>query len=81
MVEVRIWGSLKAAAGGREILEVEASTIREMLLEIAAAYPRLKPQIDRGVSVSVDGTIYRDAWLTPLSPDSEVVLLPRLAGG
>ncbi|GAB5470154.1 MAG: MoaD/ThiS family protein [Rhodospirillales bacterium] len=81
MVKVLIWGSLKAATGGQEELQVEAKTIRDLLDGLGQSYPRLKPQLARGVSVSVDGKIYRDAWFTPIDPESEVVLLPRLAGG
>ncbi|MEO1291531.1 MAG: MoaD/ThiS family protein [Pseudomonadota bacterium] len=81
MPTVGLWGSLRDAAEGRETVEVEAETIREMLTRLAEAYPGLAPQIERGVSVSVDGKIYRNAWLTPLAPDSEVYLLPRLTGG
>lgn len=81
MPRVALWGSLKAAAGGLDAVEVEASTVREMLDRLIEAHPGLKPQIDRGVSVSIDRKIYRDAWLAPIASDSEVVLLPRLTGG
>jgi molybdopterin synthase sulfur carrier subunit len=81
MVQVVLPGSLKAAAGGRTKLEVEASNIRQLLTRLAEDYPRLKPQLDRGVSISIDGKIYRDAWFQPIPPESEVYLLPRLAGG
>lgn len=81
MPRVQIWGSLRELAGSEAEIEVEASTIREMLDSLVAAYPGLAPQIKRGVSVSVDGLLYRDAWLAPLKPDSEIVLLPRLTGG
>ncbi len=80
-VTVKIWGSLKDAADGQSELQVEAKNIRELLDRLGEAHPRLKPQIKRGVSVSVDGEIYRDAWFKNLSPENEIVLLPRLAGG
>jgi len=80
-VTVKIWGSLKEAAGGRSELRVEAANIRQLLQRLGADYPRLRPQLKRGVSVSVDGRIYRDAWFTELGEDSEIVLLPRLSGG
>jgi len=35
----------------------------------------LRPALDRGVSVAVDGTIYRGAFLAPISEGSEVYLL------
>ena len=81
MVRVAIWGSLRAATGGRAEVEVEASNLRELLDRLAEAYPGIRPQIDRGISVSIDGLIYNDSWFTPIGPDSEVVLLPRIVGG
>ena len=81
MVRVAIWGSLRAATGGRREVEVEAGNLRELLDRLAQAYPGIRPQIDRGVSVAIDGLIYNDSWFTPVGPDSEVVLLPRIVGG
>jgi sulfur-carrier protein len=49
--------------------------------KLGAEFPGLKPQLDRGVSFAIDGTIFRDGWLQPLKPDSEVFLLPRMTGG
>ncbi len=81
MVRVAIWGSLRAATGGRAEVEVEAANLRELLDQLAEAYPGIQPQIDRGVSVVIDGLVYNDSWFTPVRPDSEVVLLPRIVGG
>ncbi len=52
-----------------------------MLARLGETYPGLQNQIKRGVSVSIDGLIYREGWLEPLQPDSEVYLLPRMQGG
>ncbi len=81
MVEVVLWGSLKSAAGGRTRIEVEAADIRELLARLGEACPGLKPQLAQGVSVSIDGRIYRDAWFQPIPPEGEVYILPRLQGG
>lgn len=81
MVKVRIWGSLAEMTDGRTEIEIEARTLRELLDGLANDYPGLKPQLERGVSVSIDGRIYNDSWFTPIEPDSEVVLLRRLRGG
>lgn len=81
MVQVRIWGSLAEAVGGQREIEVEADTLRGLLDELARRHEGLRPQLERGVSVSIDGRIYNDTWLTPIRPDSEVVLLARLKGG
>lgn len=81
MVQVVLWGSLKTAAGGKTELDVEAANIRELLTRLGEDYPGLRPALKKGVSVSVDGRIYNDAWLQPITPESEVYLLPRLEGG
>ena len=81
MVQVRIWGSLAAATEDQTTVEIEASTLRELLDGLAARYPAIRPQLDRGVSVAIDGRIYNDSWFQPIQPDSEVVLLARLKGG
>ncbi len=81
MVRVTLWGSLRALADGRDTVEVEANNTRQMLDALAEKYPALEPVIESGVSVAIDGQIYRDAWFTPISDDSEVVLMPYMAGG
>jgi molybdopterin converting factor small subunit len=81
MVEVTLWGSLSAAAGGEQTLEVEAKDIRELFRNLAERYPGLEPFIERGIAVSIDGVIYRDTWSKELPKGAEIFLLPRLAGG
>ncbi len=81
MVEVTLWGSLSAATGGREKLDIEAKDIRELFNKLAELYPGLQPNLDRGIAVSIDGVIYRDTWSKELPKDAEIFLLPRLAGG
>ena len=81
MAKVVLWGSLKQAAGGQTEIEMDAKNVREVLDTLAERYPKLKPQLDRGVSVSIDGVMFRDAWFAPITPDSEVYVLPRMAGG
>ena len=81
MTQVRLSGTLKAYAGGREAFEIGGGTIRELLVELGAQCPKLKPLLDQGVAGAIDGQIYRDAWFQPVKPDSEVYILPKLAGG
>lgn len=81
MVKVAIWGSLRSATDGHAEVEVEAASLRELIDRLVEQYPGLQPQVDRGVSISIDGLIYNDSWFTPVRPESEVVLLPRIVGG
>ena len=81
MVEVALWGSLSAAAGGKKTLDIEAKDIRELFRKLAEQYPGLEPLIERGIAVSIDGVIYRDTWSKELPEGAEIYLLPRIAGG
>jgi molybdopterin converting factor small subunit len=81
MVHVKLGGPLMSQAGGVTEFEVEATTIRELLAQLSELYPQLKPVLDHGVAVAVDGIIYRGAFLAPIPEDSEVYLLPALVGG
>ena len=33
------------------------------------------------MAVAIDGVIYQDAYGAKLAPDSEIVLIPKIAGG
>lgn len=81
MVQVRLGGTLQSYSGGQSAFEIEAATIGQVLAGLGAACPRLKPLLEKGVAVAVDGEIYRDSLLQPVRPDAEVFILPRLAGG
>ena len=81
MVQVRIGGPLASMAGGLTRFELEASNIREILTGLGEACPRLKPVLKQGVTVAIDGELYRNAWFQPVKPDSEIYILPRMAGG
>ncbi|QJF51154.1 MoaD/ThiS family protein [Roseobacter ponti] len=81
MVRVKLWGSLRSMADGEEFVEVEATNFKQLLDALAEKHPGLAPQIRRGVSLSLDGVIYRDAWFTPVSAENEIVLMPYMVGG
>ena len=48
---------------------------------LEAEYPGLKPHIERGIAVSINGRIFRDSWGEKIPENAEVYLLPRIAGG
>ncbi len=81
MVQVTLFGSLRAHAEGRAKVEIEAHNFKDLLDRLVEQYPAMKPQIDRGISVAIDGLVYKEAWFAPINPDSEVVLLPYMQGG
>lgn len=81
MPRVFLSGNLKKLAGGAEEIDVEATDIRQLLRVLGERFPDMRPHLEQGIAVAVDGEIYQDGWLEPIAPDSEVHLLPRLGGG
>ena len=81
MVNVVLWGALKSAAHGASSVDVEARDIRDLFAKLEAEYPGLKPHIERGIAVSINGRIFRDSWGEEIPENAEVYLLPRIAGG
>lgn len=80
MVAVNLWSGLRRLADDQVVVTVEASTIREMLDALVTAHPALAPVIKSGISIVVDGTMVTSN-ATPVSPQSEVYLIQRIAGG
>lgn len=80
-LHVRLGGPLVHDFGGDATFEVEAANIRELLERLGEAHPELRSLLDRGVAVAVNGTVYRQAFLTPIPEGSEVYILPPIVGG
>lgn len=80
-MQVSLSGPLRDAVDGLASVQIEASTIRELLTRMVDRYPKLESHLEEGIAVAIDGTIYRDSWETPIPEHSEVYLLPRIAGG
>ena len=80
MARVVLTGNLRRLVDGAE-LEVEARNVRELMTRLGERYPDLAPHLSEGVAVAIDGEIFQDAWFAPIGPDSEVHLMPAIAGG
>jgi sulfur-carrier protein len=80
-LNIHLWGALRPFADGALFVTVDAATIRELFRILIERYPGMEPHIKRGVSVSINGQIFRDQWDTALPPDAEIYLLPRIPGG
>jgi len=62
-----------AFTGGQEEAVLEARSVLDLVRVLDARFPGLGELL-------VDGEIVRD-WTVALRPDSEVFLVPRIAGG
>ena len=90
MSVVRIPPVLRASTGGQKQVEVEGSTVREVIGGLVAAYPGLAQQLlagdgdlNRFVNVFLNDTDVRhlQSLDTPVAERDTVVLLPAMAGG
>ncbi len=90
MTTVRIPPVLRASAGGDKQVEVEATTVGEVIAALIARYPTLEGQLltpdgelNRFVNVYVDGQDVRflQERATPVGPTDTVIILPAMAGG
>ena len=82
MPRVLLTGSVcRQLAGGETELQVEADTVRRLILELDRRFPGLGRQIEEGMAIAIDGEIYQDAYFVRLRPESEVCLIPKIAGG
>ncbi len=81
MARVVLSGNLRKFTGGETEVELEAGNVRQLFRVLGERYPGIKPHLEEGLAVAIDGQIYQDAWLEPIPPDAEVHLLPQIAGG
>jgi len=79
---------MQKLTSGRAQVEVEGSTVRQVVDALEAAYPgvrarlctedgRIKPEI----AVAVDGEVVAEGLRARVEPESEVHFLPALSGG
>ncbi len=81
MAHVVLIGNLRQYTGGITELEVDAKTIRQLFTKLGQKYPELAPHLEDGLAVAIDGQIYQDALLEPIGENSDVHILPQIAGG
>lgn len=90
MSTVRIPPVLRAQAGNAKQLELDGSTVGELLGALTERYPALRDQLltsdgglNRFVNVYVNGSDvrYLQELATPVGATDTVILLPAMAGG
>jgi molybdopterin converting factor small subunit len=81
MAHVTLIGNLRQYTGGITELDVEAGSVRQLFARLGEKYPALAPHLEQGLAVAIDGQIYQDALFQEIGPDSDVHVLPQIAGG
>ena len=81
MAKVVLTGNLRQFTAGESEFELEASNVRQLFRKLSERHPGLEPHLEEGVAVAIDGQIFQDSLLEPIPPESEVYLIPKIAGG
>ena len=81
MAKVVLIGNLAQLTGGVAEFNLAATSVKQLYQQLAELYPEIGPHLQDGVAVAIDGQIYQDSLLEPIGPDSEVFILPQIAGG
>ena len=62
-------------------LVLDAATISQLFRVLGEKFPDIAPHLADGMAVAIDGQIYQDALLQPIPNNSEVHIIPKIAGG
>ena len=81
MARVVLVGNLAQLTGGVTEFQLSVTSVQQLFQQLAELHPGIEPHLEQGIAVSVDGQIYQDALFQPIGVDSEVFLLPQIAGG
>ena len=82
MTLVRIPPTLRPETGGERQVEAEGSTVRDLLADLTSRFPALRGQLEHA-NVYLDRQDIRtlDGLDTSVPDESEIILLPAMAGG
>ena len=78
---------MQRITGGREQVQVEGATIRQVVNNLDKEYPGLKAEIcddddiNPGIAVIIDGETANLGMLERVREDSEIHFIPAMAGG
>ncbi len=81
MVTVHLPKSLQSYSDGAPSVQIEAGTVRQLILELDRRYPGLGAELRSGMAIAIDGEIIQEPLLERLGAESEVHFLPPIGGG
>ncbi len=87
MATVFIPSLMQNLTGGQSRVEVEGSTVRQIVESLEKAYPGMKERlvdkhkIKPNISVAIDGEVTPMGMLEKVGESSEVHFLPAIGGG
>ena len=80
MATVHLPSGWKQYTGGVDAIVIDAPRVDALLRSLTERFPALASQLEQ-VAVAIDGQVFHHARYEPLRPESDVHLLPPVAGG
>lgn len=81
MARVLIPSDLQRFTGGQGSVEVNTRSYRDLLAELCHRFPDLDRERLEKMAIAIDGVIIHEPLLQGFTDDSELVFVPRIAGG
>ena len=81
MTTVFFADEMQQHTGGRKQVQIAATSYRLALRELSGEFPGLTEAVYEKFSIAIDGTIIHTPLLETFQADSELVFIPRIAGG
>jgi molybdopterin converting factor small subunit len=78
---VNFSSDLQRYTGGVAAVEVSALNYQELLGELSRRFPGLTGETLRKLALAVDGRVIHTPLLETFDADSELIFVPRIAGG
>jgi molybdopterin converting factor small subunit len=80
VAHVHLPSGLTQYTGGIETMDIDAARVPDLIAALSDRFPQIAEQLGE-MAVAIDGEIYADPGYQALRPDSDVHLVPRIAGG
>ena len=77
-MKIKLTGDFATSGGEREIDVSGFTNVKGLLNTLDRAYP------DHGwgdCNIAINGTMYSNAWLQPITESDEIVIMPPIEGG
>lgn len=81
MAKIVLTRALLRFAEGQTELDLDVTSVQALFRELGRRFPSMEPHLQQGIAVAINGQIYQDALFEEIPPDSEVHVIPQIAGG
>ncbi len=81
MASVVLAPQMRSCTGGVGETEIVATSYRAAVRELCGQFPQLTEQVFASCSVAIDGVQIHTPLLETFAADSELVFMPKIAGG